>query len=104
MVLKQQKVNSKEKGNEKNQGKRKSNDNSNTRDRKKGGRGGGPQGKGGSGGRGEGKGSNKTDWKGMKYKASGPNSRCTLHKNSNHMWGDCSKNPNSANYRPNRAG
>ena len=63
MVLKQQKVNSKEKGNEKNQGKRKSNNNSETRDRRKGGRGGKHQGKGG---RGEGKGSNKTNWKGTK--------------------------------------
>ena len=101
MVLKQQKVNSKEKGNEKNQGKRKPNDNSDTRDRKKGGRGGGHQGRGG---RGESKGSNKTYWKGTKYETSGPNLRCTLHKNSNHTWGNCSKNLNSANYRPDGGG
>ena len=38
-------------------------------------------------------------------KPAGPiHSRCTLHENSNHTWGDCSKNPNSANYRPNGQG
>ena len=105
MVLKQQKVNLKEKGNENSQGKRKSNDSRDTRDRKKGGRGGGRQGRGGrGGGRGEGKGSNKTDWQGTKYEASGPKSRCTLHENSNHTWGDCSKYPNSANSRPDTGG